>query len=168
MNTTLLAHITARATATVCRCPPESDPIGISARGNTTPSRWKCSAACVLMALRSSIPSLPDSPRRIEIGCHGQILIDGLHPGSPRGGGRGHPHRLAIEQDPPAIGLFGPRKAFHQRGFARPVIPDERHYLTGAYLKVGSPQRFHAAVPFDQPFGFQYHGRHGDHPGNID
>ena len=62
--TKLVAHTTARATATLCRCPPESMAIGVVTRGTRTPSCPKASAAPRRIAPLSSRPIRPARPRR--------------------------------------------------------------------------------------------------------
>ena len=146
-------HITARATATDWRWPPESVATGwrierivvtarlfivsaVCASISGSLSRWK-----QVVGLAAEVHVLDD----VEVVAEREILVDDLDPelgGVLRAVDR---DRLAVEEDLAAVGVVDAGDALDQRRLAGAVVADERHHLAGAHLEVDVGERLDRA-----------------------
>ena len=133
-------HITALATATDWRWPPDSDPTGWRIdRTVVTPRPARVSAAARSMASSSSdattepLASQEHVLDDVEIVGQGEVLVHGLDP--QRGGvvGAADPDGLALPEDLAAVGLVDARDALDEDRLAGAVVAHERGHLTGRH-----------------------------------
>ena len=128
--------ITARATATAWRWPPDSEPTGwrIERTVITDRSARVC-LACSSMLISSSCEALQFLAAEehvlhdVQVVAQGEVLVDG---GDPEVGGRlgaVQVDRLALPEDLARVGLPDARDRLDQGGLARAVVADERGHL---------------------------------------
>ncbi len=157
--TSLEFHITARATATDWRCPPERvatgwriDLIVVTRRPSSVSavftsmigslSRWKS-----VVRLASEVHVLDD----VEVVAEREVLVDDLDP-EPSGVLRAvDGDGLAFEDDLALVVAVDACDALDQRRLAGAVVADERHHLSRASIEVDVGQRLHGAERLRDP-----------------
>ena len=146
-------HITARATATDCRWPPESVATGWRIeRIVVTASDFSVSRGLRLhdrllqplepvVLLAAEVHVLDD----VEVVAEREVLVDDLDArASPRPSGRGS-RPACPRRGPRPVHRVDPGDALDQRRLAGAVVADERHHLAVAHLEVDVGQRLHRA-----------------------
>ena len=137
-------HCTAFATATDCRCPPDSDATGCRIdRIVVTASDLQGLRRALLhhrllepeepvVDLAAEVHVLDD----VEVVAQREILVHDLDPELGRVLRPVDRHLLAVEVDLAAVVAVDAGDALDQRRLARPVVADERHDLTRPHLEV--------------------------------
>src|SRR5205823_3357692 len=91
-----------------------------------------------------------DVRRDVERRRDGEILIDGLDPGTARVAGGPEVHGLGVEQDLALVRLDRARERLDQRRLAGAVVADDREDLLRIELEVSASQREDVAVALDE------------------
>ena len=167
MKTTLLAHVTARLTATPWRWPPDIVATGALESCRPTPRLLNASSArrCISRVVEEAELAEEAAARDlaaeeqvgggVEVGGEREVLVDGLD--AERAGleRRGDRHRPALEEDLAGVGRLDARQALHERALAGAVVADERDDLARVDGEVRAAQRAHAAEPLDDAAGLE-------------
>ncbi len=96
------------------------------------------------------LPAEMEVGRRVEVGCQGEILVDGLD-AVPAGIERAAQlDGAALDQDLPAVRPDGAREGLDQRALARAVVADQGHDFAGIGGEAGAVECQHVAVVLDQ------------------
>ena len=142
--TTREFHITARATATDWRCPPESVATGcrierivvtderLQRLGRPLLHRRLVQPEDRVVHLAAEVHVLDD----VEVVAEREILVDDLDPEPRRVLRAVDRDRLAVEEHLARVDRVDPRDALDQRRLAGAVVADERHHLAVAHLEV--------------------------------
>ena len=170
-KTTRLFHITARATATDCRCPPESVATGwrteriVVTASDSSVSVVRCSIAASLqpeqpvVRLAAEVHVLDD----VEVVAEREILVDDLDPELGRVLRAVDRDPLAVEEDLAAVDRVDAGDALDQRRLAGAVVADERHDLAVAHLEVDVVERLHRAEVLRDAAQLERRGGGGAH-----
>ena len=141
-------HITALATATDWRCPPESEATGWRMERTVVTRRLlSVSPAAALHGILVEQPAAEPLAAQehvlddVQVVGEGQVLVDGLDAQAGGVAGGADVHRVALEEDLPVVDLMDAGDAAGEHRLAGAVVTAEPGDLSGGEVEVHLVER---------------------------